>query len=499
MNCEYNFSWFDKNILNETDAVRLFQKYKIIPDFKLCHDNHSMLFTVTNENRHCFWQCKKNTCNLHISVRKDTWLEGSKISLMTILKFIYSWTRELASVEFSKKELRISSKSTVKFNNCLREVCATTLLKQPRSLGGEDKIVEIDETYFSKRRNEEGKMVPDQWVFGGICRETEEVFLCPVPEITEEAIIECIKNNIKPGTTIISDCQPSYKNIGYIEDYHYKHIMINNNEDDVDPTINANIQSIENIWFILNERNKKHCGTVRQMFNSYLSEFVWRRRYANKDLFVNILKDIASCYPPKVSKHPPKILPSPQVSKPTINSGKEKRKRVSSKESLNLKESGKKLRRVKTRENLEVDIVESDFPPDPLQTLNDDKNDNNCKELLTKPDSLESQVNSLGNILVQTVHNPLHSSSNFSGSHDDLMGKEGLETEFDLFAKSVGKQLNSMPPKDALQLQLKIQEVINNFTQQMSFITPNKPSTDVPPLCDENFIDIKMEITDDFF
>ncbi|KAL7645191.1 UNVERIFIED_CONTAM: hypothetical protein RMT77_003576 [Armadillidium vulgare] len=162
------------------------------------------------------------------------------------------------------------------------------------------------------------------------------------------------------------------------------------------------------------------------------------------------------------------------------------------------KESGRKLRKVKTRKKLEVDIVESDFPPDPLQTLNDDKNDNNCKELLTKPDSLQSQVNSLGNILVQTVHNPLHSSSNFSGSHDDLMGKEGLETEFDLFAKSVGKQLNSMPPKDALQLQLKIQEVINNFTQQMSFITPNKPSTDVPPLCDENFIDIKMEITDDF-
>ena len=122
MNCEYNFSWFDKNILNETDAVRLFQKYKIIPDFKLCNENHSMLLTVTNEGRHCFWQCKKNKCNLHISVRKDTWLEGSKLSLMTILKFIYAWTRELTSIKFSKEELRISRKSTIKFNNCLREV-----------------------------------------------------------------------------------------------------------------------------------------------------------------------------------------------------------------------------------------------------------------------------------------------------------------------------------------------------------------------------------------
>ena len=118
----YNLDWFGENIREEIDAVKFFQKFNIIPTSKLCSNKHSMLLCVKKETNYCFWQCKKGKCCVKISVRKDTWLEGTKLNLRKILKFIYCWTEELTSITFCNKQIGFSSRLTVDFNNYLREV-----------------------------------------------------------------------------------------------------------------------------------------------------------------------------------------------------------------------------------------------------------------------------------------------------------------------------------------------------------------------------------------
>ena len=54
----------------------------------------------------------------------------------------------------------------------MREVCAKTLINQNKKIG-----VEIHESVFVRRKYYGGRILNQQWVFGGICQETRECFL----------------------------------------------------------------------------------------------------------------------------------------------------------------------------------------------------------------------------------------------------------------------------------------------------------------------------------
>jgi len=172
-------------------------------------------------------------------------------------------------------------------------------MENPVVIGGPNTTVEIDESMFTRRKNNVGRVLPQQWVFGGLCRQTGECFMVPVPNRSKETLMPIIISKILPGTTIISDKWRAYRTIANLPDMI--HQTVNHSLNFVDPITGANTQRIERLWKNAKERNKRQNGTHRHMLRSYMCEFMWRRRIKAKELdaFQTILEDISVFWKPE--------------------------------------------------------------------------------------------------------------------------------------------------------------------------------------------------------
>uniref|UniRef100_A0A915E6A3 Transposase n=1 Tax=Ditylenchus dipsaci TaxID=166011 RepID=A0A915E6A3_9BILA len=181
------------------------------------------------------WTCRTGNCkqkNPRIGLRVNNWLETTRLPVHKIILFIYCWCYKLTSCDFCERELEISREAVVDYNSFLRE----RLLAY--DLGY---TVEIDESVFSRRKNNAGRVLPQQWIFGGICRETRE------------------------------HCWNAYTQVGK----EFEHFKINhslNFIDPDDPTIHT--QNVESMWRGPKNDNRKRMGTNRNFLESYMAEYM---------------------------------------------------------------------------------------------------------------------------------------------------------------------------------------------------------------------------------
>jgi hypothetical protein len=73
---------------------------------------------------------------------------------------------------FCEDELNMNDNTTVDWKMYMREVCEYT--NNSAKICGINTAGEIDESCFSKRKYNIGRLLPNQWDLGGICRETKE-------------------------------------------------------------------------------------------------------------------------------------------------------------------------------------------------------------------------------------------------------------------------------------------------------------------------------------
>ena len=104
-----------------------------------------------------------------------------------------------------------SSETLSDYYNYCREVCSQIVENESsKPIWGEGCTVEVDEAKFGKHKYQRGRIVEGQWVLGGICRETLQVFLVPVDRRDGATLVAIIEEYVAPKTHIVSDCWKGY-------------------------------------------------------------------------------------------------------------------------------------------------------------------------------------------------------------------------------------------------------------------------------------------------
>lgn len=68
-------------------------------------------------------------------------------------------------------------------------------VENPHKIEGRNMTELIDESCFSKRKNNIGRVNTQQWVFRGIGRETKPCFMYALPDRTAATLLSVIRNN----------------------------------------------------------------------------------------------------------------------------------------------------------------------------------------------------------------------------------------------------------------------------------------------------------------
>ena len=139
----------------------------------------------------------------------------------------------------------------------------------------------------------EGGELKGVWVFGGIERGSKKCFLVPR---TAATLLPIIHKYILPGTKIMSDCWKSYDRLS---EEGYIHGTVNHSVEFVNSETGDHTQTIESTWRAV-KRFLLRGGTVKGMYESYFTEFMFRRQYLDDsdDRFISFLKQAAMVYKP---------------------------------------------------------------------------------------------------------------------------------------------------------------------------------------------------------
>lgn len=237
-------------------------------------------------------RCTSKDCRKSVSILSRSFFANARISVNDALLLAYLW---VAGASYSSAlAMSVHSPNTiVDYFGYFRQLAADSLNEEDWKIGGENIIVEVDESKFGKRKNNRGKRIEGAWVIGGIERtEESKFFVRVVKNRNHQTIVDILSDHVLEGSIVHTDLWKGY--VGIDQDIGVTHRTVNHSKEFVNSATGVHTNSIEGKWAGLKRRIVLR-GRVESTLPNYLFEQIWRSKHKN-DLwngFISSLREIS--------------------------------------------------------------------------------------------------------------------------------------------------------------------------------------------------------------
>ena len=110
---------------------------------------------------------------------------------------------------------KLSRMTSVKIHNMIRGYMQKYNAIHHKRVGRQGMVVEIDECPLHSSPSGVGSIEAGElwWMFGGICRQTHEMFAMVVENRKSDTLSKAVFENVESGSSIYSDCWKAYNQL----------------------------------------------------------------------------------------------------------------------------------------------------------------------------------------------------------------------------------------------------------------------------------------------
>ena len=241
-----------------------------------------------------------SVCHKKKSIRTGSFFVKSKLKLQVILIIIYYFC---TGVQAKQCAIHLKGyaerKSILQWYTYCREICSLYLLTDGNiRLGGDNRVVQIDETFIRGKlkyeRGDRKKRTKPSIIFGIIDTTSKQCMIRLVPDRTRDTLLPIIARYVKLGTTIFSDEARMYFTLNQ---HGYVHRTVKHKEE-YKAADGTHTNSIENLWSHLKSKSKQMFGFTSENFPLHLDEFVYKfNKKDSPNMFETFIKDVGNYYP----------------------------------------------------------------------------------------------------------------------------------------------------------------------------------------------------------
>ena len=207
---------------------------------------------------------------------KDHFFSLSILNCNQVLQIGYYWLGG-ANHQQIMRYTGLSKPTITAYLGYYRQLISGSLERDDTMIGGEGITIEIDESKFGKRKFHRGHTVEGVWVFGGVERTLERrSFAEVVGDRTGVTLRDAILRHVLPGLIVCTDLWRGYSDL---ESIGLVHNTVNHSIEFVSSD-GIHTNSIEGTWNGI-KLNTPARNRNQEDMDSFLLEFIWRRKQSN--------------------------------------------------------------------------------------------------------------------------------------------------------------------------------------------------------------------------